>query len=310
MIAWFPLMEPLSRQKPPTGKDWLHQIKYDGIRLLCWVEKNSVRLLTRKQQPRQIQYPEFEQIHQSLHASSLLLDGEVIVRDQHHKPQFSFVLQRDQCQRPEQIIRLQDQFPIEYQVFDLLMCEGHDLRQEPLLQRIERLQQVVEPNHWLRIVQSETDGSALLQQMKERQWEGIVSKQIGSPYLSGKQHKAWFKTKITHLQLCVMGGVQLKADRPNALLLGLYHDEKLYYIGKLASGLTSDDLLLLHQSLSAFSQDTSPFVNPPQLRLPVRWLKPQLTLWVEYSEWTEAGHLRHPRLYGFAAQPPQEARLM
>lgn len=310
MNSWFPLMEPITRQKPPIGEDWLHQIKYDGIRLLCWIEGQSYRLFTRKQQARSIQYPEFHHIHKSIHASSLLLDGEVIVRDQRQKPQFSLVLQRDRCQRLEQIDRLQHELPIEYQVFDLLMYEGYDLRGEPLHQRINRLQQFVEPNRWLQLVHSDTDGSALLQQMKERQWEGIVSKQIKSPYMTGKQHRAWFKTKIQHIQLCVTGGVQLKAGRPNALLLGLYHNEHLYYIGKLASGLTSSDLTLLHRSLSALSLNHSPFVNPPQLRLPVCWLDPQLTLWVEYSEWTEAGHLRHPRLHGFATQPPDQARLV
>lgn len=310
MRSWFPLMEPRSRQSPPMGKDWLHQIKYDGIRLLCWVEKDTVCLLTRKQQPRHKQYPEFHHIHSSLHATSLLLDGEAIVRDQNQKPQFSLILQRDRCQHLEQIDRLQHQLPVEYRVFDLLMCEGDDLRQEPLYKRIDLLKQVIEPNHWLQMVQSEKDGSALLQQMKERQWEGIVSKKMGSPYLSGKKHQAWFKTKLKHIQLCVTGGVQLKAGRPNALLLGLYHDEKLYYIGKLASGLTSHDLLLFHRSLADLSQPYPPFVNPPQLKLPVCWLIPQLTLWVEYSEWTERGQLRHPRLYGFATQPPQQARLV
>jgi bifunctional non-homologous end joining protein LigD len=303
-------MEPNNSPKPPSGENWLYQIKYDGIRLLCWIEHDRYRLFTRKQQARHKQYPEFRHIHQLIHATSLVLDGEVIVRDQQQKPQFSLILQRDRCQRPEQIDRLQHKLPIEYQVFDLLMYEGHDLRHEPLHKRIDRLHQVVKPNQWLQLVQSETDGSALLQQMKKRQWEGIVSKQTESPYLLGKQHQAWFKTKLKHTQLCVLGGVQLKAGRPNAVLLGLYLDEKLYYIGKLASGLTNQDLSLLHHSLSDLAQVDPPFVNPPQLKLPVCWFHPQLTLWVEYSEWTEAGRLRHPRLYGFATHPPHQARLV
>lgn len=311
MINWiqqiFPLMQPILTKTPPTTTEWIHQIKYDGIRLVTMVNASEVRLYTRNQNLRNQQYPELLQISKHVQSKSFILDGEVIVRS-FGKPSFAKVLRRDRSDQPNKISELVQTDPIEYQVFDLLMKDGEDLRALPLVQRMEQLHSLVRPNEWLQLVKSEENGQQLLEKMREKQGEGIVSKDLHARYIGGKKHRAWYKTKIKQQQLCVVAGLQYKQGFPNSLVLGVYVANRLQFIGKVASGLSSADIRLLHTYLPQLEQSRSPFQSAIPQPLPIRWLKPQITVLVEYTELTDDGILRQPKLVGFTTQDPEQAR--
>lgn len=305
----FPLMQPILTEHPPESSDWIHQIKYDGIRLLCIVQPHSTLLLTRNQKKRNRQYPEILQIPHHVQAKSLILDGEVICRSSTGKPLFSLVVPRDRSQNEQKIAQWVIQRPIEYHVFDLLMKDGKDLRKMPLMERLSLLHEIVRPNSWLHLVDHFSDGKQLFAQMVEKGWEGIVSKLKSSPYMGGKAHQAWFKTKVKQRITCFIGGVQMKQDFPNALLLGLLQNQQFIYIGKVAAGLSNRDFALLQQALPHLEQEDCPFLHPPQLPLPVKWLKPSLAVLIQYTEMTEEGLLRHPQVLGFQKGDSHETRI-
>lgn len=304
----FPLMQPILADHPPASTEWIHQIKYDGIRLLTVVDSSGIQLYTRNQNIRNRQYPELVEQLKMMTAASFILDGEVVIRDASGTPSFAEIVKRDRTIRSEKISEMIKSHPIEYQVFDLLMKDGKDLRSLPLSDRMKWLDELISPNNLIRFVTSETDGKGLYDQMVKEGWEGIVSKDLQSPYLSGKQHQAWYKIKITQQLLGVVGGVQYKQDVPNSLLLGIYRQGDLVFIGKAATGLSSNDLRLLHQFSPQLAQPQSPFVDLHAFPQPVRWLQPQLTVQVEYTELTAEWQMRHPKIIGFTTQPAEQAR--
>lgn len=308
MNQLFPLMQPILIDQPPSRSGWIHQIKYDGIRVLCIVHLSSIELFTRNQKKRNVQYPEIEQITNFVKAKSFILDGEVIVRTEKQKPQFSLAVRRDRSSRREKVAQMMKELPIEYHVFDILMKDGEDLRKRSLTDRLATLHDIVKPSEWLHLVESQTNGPKLFADMADLKWEGIVSKDLNSPYIGGKAHKHWYKTKVNQQLLCVVGGVQYKDGFPNSLLIGVYMEGQLYFVGKISSGLTGQDLQLLHSFVPQLEQSESPFINPPLPSLPIRWVKPQLTLLAEYLELTDDGVLRHPKILGFTQSPPEQAR--
>ncbi|WP_051251518.1 non-homologous end-joining DNA ligase [Paenibacillus harenae] len=308
MDQLFPLMQPILMDRPPSQPNWIHQIKYDGIRILCMVHSASIELYTRNQKKRNVQYPEIEQISNHVKAKSFILDGEVIVRTEKQKPQFSRVVRRDRSSKTEKVKQMMKEFPLEYHVFDILMKDGEDLRKRPLTERLVTLHDIVRPTNWLYLVESQTDGLDLFAKMAELKWEGIVSKDLNSPYIGGKAHKHWHKTKVKKQLLCVVGGVQYKDGYPNSLLIGVYMEDQLRFVGKISTGLTGKDLQLLHVFVPQLEQPGSPFLNPPVQPLPIRWIKPQLTLLAEFMELTDDGLLRHPKILGFTQSPPEQAR--
>lgn len=301
-------MQPIATHRLPTQKEWIHQIKYDGIRLLCVVQDSKVQLWTRKQNNRNTQYPELLQISNFISAKSFILDGEVIVRSKENKPTFSLILKRDRNINPIQIHNLIDTHPLEYHLFDILMKDGQDLRNHPLEDRLQILSNIIMPNEQFFLVQSHSNGQLLWEQIKKNGWEGVVSKKLGSSYMYGKKHQAWYKSKVKQERLCVVGGIQYKANYPNSLLLGNYLHDQLLYIGKASTGLSSHDFQLLHQYVPQLEQQLSPFVNPPLQQLPIKWIQPLLTIQVQYTEKTDDGLMRHPIILGFTSSPANEAR--
>jgi len=132
-----------------------------------------------------------------------------------------------------------------------------------------------------------------------------VGKELGSPYLPGRKSEYWLKIKSRRRQLCVVGGYTLTGQRVGALLVGAFRQGDLYYLGRVGSGLREGDLRALGDFFRGITVSTPPFVNPPRLvKGTYRWVKPQLTLMVEFQEWTENMKLRAPVVAGFSNEPP------
>jgi len=142
--------------------------------------------------------------------------------------------------------------------------------------------------------------------MRQKNYEGIVSKKKSSKYLAGKKHNQWFKTKILKKTLAVIGGLSWRAKSPNSLLLGIYENNNLIYIGNASLGLTQNDFHLLKDYSSTNAQPQSPFANLSKAK-DTTWLQPILTCWVSYLEWTDGKSLRHPKILGFSKEQAQNA---
>ena len=152
------------------------------------------------------------------------------------------------------------------------------------------------------------EGRALYREIEQAGLEGIVAKKKKSPYRSGKKSGDWLKIKPRRRQLCVVGGLTMPGGSVGALLLGAYRDGELLYIGKASAGLAESELLLLRDYALENAAAKPYFSNPPRER-DYLWLKPYLTVLIEFAEWTANLRLRAPVVIGFSNRPPVEALL-
>ncbi len=295
---WRP-MEPVPWPEVFDDPDWLYQVKWDGVRILSLWSAGGVRLLNRKGAERSAQYPELACLSSAFPAGTLL-DGEIVVLNG-LKPSFNLVLRRDLARRVDVIRARARQWPALYAVFDLLYLRGQDMRSSPLEERQMALRQIWPGNvPSLHLVESFSEGTKLFAAVGEQGLEGIVAKRRSSSYIPGKKSDAWRKVKHWRYASCVVGGYTLRAGQPSALLLGLYDDSRLIYVGRAGSGLGNGDWQALDFFLLAAQRQESPFWQPPRLTdYEIRWVEPKLAARVKFMEWSAALKLRSPVVLGF-----------
>jgi len=306
-MDWIQPMEPILSSQIPFGQDWVHQIKWDGIRGLSYINQSELRIYTKKGNERTSFYPELEQLPKLLKATSAILDGEMIVLDDENKPSFELILARERVRNKERILYSKKKNPIHYIVFDLLYLNGKDLTKMPLSKRREILVKHLDQNEIIAITDNFTNGEMLYSLMREKGWEGIVSKHAESLYYSGKYHREWFKTKLQRKMLVVIGGITLKGENPNSLLLGIYRKSELVFVGKASLGLKQMDFQIIKDYASKLYNEHSSFIQINETIKDVIWFKPALTCWVQFFEWTVDGQLRHPKILGFSPHGPNHA---
>lgn len=292
-------MEPLTGPELPSGRDYLYQVKWDGIRIIAVVNNGKVRLFNKHLQERTSQYPELQDLTHRIKAQAAVLDGEIVVlRD--GKPSFPDVMRRANCAVNAQIGQMQRSYPIEYMLFDLLYLDGGNLMNLPLSDRQFNLHNIVAEKDYLHLAENFPDGQALFKAVESMEMEGIVAKKQKSTYIQGKKHQFWFKIKCWRRQNCLMGGFTLRGRLVNSLLLGAYRDGALYYIGKASSGLDVTKQEILSQQLPALVISESPFANILRKTPEMHFVKPELGVEVEFLEWTGDLKLRSPVIKNFS----------
>ncbi len=299
-------MEPILSNNIISDKNWIHQIKWDGIRGISYIQDNQLRIFTKKGNERTDFYPELHETVKLLKGKQAVLDGEIVVFDRENKPSFSHILVREKIRSKKNLKHYISKYPVNYIIFDILYYNNEDLRNLPLKNRKEILVDVLAKSKIITITDDFNDGEALFNLMKEKNYEGIVSKNLNSKYISGKKHDDWFKTKISKKILTVIGGINLKDDYPKSLMVGIYKDDKLIYIGDVSLGLKSSDLQLIKKYSQNLYINESLFTNLKTKRN-VIWFEPLLTCWVNFMDWTNKGSLRHPKIIGFSKRKPKEA---
>ncbi|UWG96122.1 ATP-dependent DNA ligase [Dehalobacter sp. DCM] len=301
------VMEPVLSPNIAKGDEWLHQIKWDGIRGITYIENGNAHIYTKSGRERSAFYPELSGITRQLNGHQAVVDGELVVFDPHNKPAFNLIMKREHLRNSTRLEHYLKYYPVRYILFDLLYLDGKDLRRYPLQERKQNLVRYLSVSPEVGITDDFNDGHALFELMKSKNFEGIVSKKKNSLYVSGKKHTDWFKTKINKKILAVIGGLSLKDHFPNSLLLGYYQENRLIYIGSASIGLTQNDLQLLKKTAVDLAQDQTPFSNLIA-RKDAIWFRPILTCWVSFLEWTETGGLRHPKIIGFSDLSPTAAQ--
>ncbi len=289
----------------PTGDMWLHEMKFDGYRLLAFFEKGNIRLVTRNGHDWTHKFPTLAQALGKLPLDSAILDGEVVSLDEQGLPHF---------QQLQNLLKRGDDQPLVYYVFDLPFCSGYSLTATPLLERKQLLAKILPPEtsrKELRIRYSdhiEGQGESVLDNACRLAMEGVVSKQAQSGYVQARS-RAWVKTKCLKRQEFVIGGYTKPSGSRigfGALLVGYFEQGKLKYAGRVGTGFTTDTLRQVLAELKKHKTTVSPFENSPrgaQAR-GVTWVKPELVGEVEFTEWTNEGSLRHPSFQGLREDKP------
>jgi bifunctional non-homologous end joining protein LigD len=295
--------------KPFSDPNWIFEIKWDGIRTVAFVNNGDVRLFSRSKRDVTAEFPEFQDLARHLRAGTAILDGEIVTLDENGRSAFQKLQNRFGVSNPSQ--KLMTDIPLTYYLFDVLYCNGFDVRKTPLLQRKELLRQVLRGDDGVRYSEHQPEkGKELYAAAKEKGLEGIVGKQIESPY-TGNRTSFWLKFKIVdELDAVIVGWTAPRRTRQyfGALVLALYDEKKeLHFIGSVGTGFdqkTQKDLLAQLEKLRVLR---SPLRNPPKLREHVEWVRPALVARVKYANWTEDNHLRAPVFLGLLKdRTPQE----
>lgn len=293
-------MEPRSAKEAFDSAEHVFQVKWDGVRILAFIDNGQVRLQNRKLRPRTQIYPDFQDLHQRIQAEQAILDGEMVALGENGKPSFKQILRRDLLTNTTVIQNTAHQLPAIYIAFDLLAVNGKELLQVPLERRLAILREIARPDDHFQVIEDFPSGKALFQVIAEQDMEGIVAKHRSSPYVPGEKLDYWLKVKTKKDVIAVVGGYTVKERRLNSLLFGLYFEGQLVYIGNAATGLKADDLKLLDTHLTQIELPKSPFINPPRLYgVTTHWVQPLLTAKLEFMEWTGELQMRAPVILGF-----------
>ena len=294
--------------RPPSGDEWFHEIKYDGYRIGARVRKGHVSLYTRNGNDWTASFPQVADAVRRLDLDDALIDGEAAVVLPDGRTSFQAMQNAGDVANRGTVV---------YFVFDLLRLNGATLEALPLEERKARLRKLVGGRKTGRIRFSEHiegSGQAFFDHACRAGLEGIVSKRRDQPYRAGR-HGGWLKTKCSKRQEFVIGGFTdpegMRAGL-GALLIGYYDRDRLVFCGKVGTGFTQKLALELRATLDRLEQKTSPFTPPPEGRLGrnAHWVKPDLVCEVVFTEWTTDGKIRHPSFQGLRAdkKPKQVTR--
>jgi bifunctional non-homologous end joining protein LigD len=283
--------------KVPAGDEWIHEIKFDGYRALCRIERRAARFFTREGNDWTERFAALVKPAAALPVREAFLDGEIVVLEQDGSSNFQALQEVLSEKKTDRLI---------YYVFDILHLDGYDLRPLPLVQRKEILAGVIKAGKKAPIRFSDhVVGRAedFFQRACQTGLEGIISKRKHSPYKPGRA-RDWFKIKCHASQEFVLGGFTEPSGSRiglGALLLGTYDDRgELIYAGKVGTGFNSRMLTDLRSRLEKVQRPQPAFRNPPRLprREGVHWIEPSFAAEVEFTGWTRDGMLRHPSFKG------------
>lgn len=284
--------------RAPLGDEWVHEVKFDGYRILAFVRDGAVRLVSRNDKDWTERFSALSAPIAVLGVQSAVLDGEVVAIERDGRSSFQ-ALRLSLDTRPGGAA-------LKYFVFDVLYLDGFDLRGSVLTERRRLLQSLLSA--------SDADGPVrfsdaiagrgedVLENACRLRLEGIISKRADAVYTSGRG-KAWVKSKCTRRQELVIGGYtdpQRSRQGFGALLMGYYRAGELRYAGKVGTGF--DDALLtgLSGRLKKLEVKSPVFVDPPRgfEAKGAHWVRPTMVGEVEFLEWTRDGRLRHPSFMG------------
>lgn len=277
---------------PFDDPDWIFEIKLDGFRALAKIHKSTIELLSRNNKLFNEQFPEIIKDLEKYIKHDVILDGEIVILDSEGRSQFQ-LLQNYKKNKKN----------LFYYVFDLLYIDGRDLRNLPLLERKAILEQLLAPAHNTHLRYSdhiEKAGKRLFKEAQKLGLEGIIAKKSQSSYQMHRS-KSWLKIKCTQSQEAIICGfTKARGGREKfgALLLGVYEENKLTYVGLVGTGFSDSLLAELYKKLENLIQKKCPFEEIPVTNMPATFVKPKLVCEISFTEWTTDGSMRHPVFKG------------
>jgi len=280
----------------PSGNTWIHEIKYDGYRLLLAVGDGVATAWTRNAKDWSDKFKLLVKAAAKLPAGCLI-DGEAVALDDDGKPNFQLL----------QSTLKGGTAPLAFYAFDLLVDHGKDIRKLPNIERKERLAALlagVSPpilygDHII------GRGEEMFEAVCKQGGEGIISKKASAAY-SGTRTRNWLKIKCIQRQEFVIVGWSESDKRRGfrSLLLAAKDGRKLTYVGKVGTGFTADLIESLMERMEPLAVDKAPVEVPRPDRKGAHWIKPELVAEIAFAEFTDDGILRHPSFMGLREDKP------
>ena len=284
----------------PTGDRWLHEMKYDGYRVLLAIGGGKAVAYTRSGLDWSDKFAGLVEAAAKLKVGSALIDGEAVVLDAAGKSSFQ-ALQGALKGAPGSI---------DFIAFDLLALDGEDLTQLPLVERKAKLAKII-PKGRSRLRYSDHiagSGEKLLNSFCEAGLEGVISKQANGRYV-GSRNGGWLKTKcIKRQEFVVVGWTPSDKSRLfRSLILAVRDQGELRYAGKVGTGFNTDEIMSLMEGMRPLEQNDATVKAPRAEVRGAHWLAPRLVAEIAYTEMTNEGTLRHPSYLGLREDKKPEA---
>ena len=266
----------------PTGEEWTHEVKWDGVRILLESEGGTNRAFTRNGNNATVAWPEL----QVPPGRDLVLDGEMIALNDRGIPDFRVLQHRMHVRKATEVARVAARIQATYMAFDLLRLDGRDLTSEPLETRRELLAGLDLAAVGWQVPASYDDGAMLLDATRRQGLEGVVSKRRGSTYRFDSRSKDWLKKAHRHRGSFVVGGWRPQegtTDRLAALLVGEVTPAGLMYRGRVGSGIAGATSRQLKELLAPMVSAASPFADevPRVDAAGTFWVEPRVVVDVD-----------------------------
>ncbi|RDI43726.1 ATP-dependent DNA ligase [Nocardia mexicana] len=266
------------------GEEWVFETKWDGFRLIAEIEGGTVTLRSRAGNTVTGRYPRLAALGRELSGHDVVLDGEAVVFDDHGVANLG-LLQADAARAV-------------FVAFDVLYLDGTSLVRKRFSDRRRVLEALAGRAPSL-VVPPQLDGpgAQALRYSQEHDMEGVVAKRKDSVYLPGRRGQSWVKTRNWRTQQVVVGGYRRSDARQFAsLLVGVHHEGRLFYVGRVGTGFSEQEMAELATQLHRLERKTSPFENEltPEERKDAVWASPKVIGTVRYMNWTESGRMWHP----------------
>lgn len=284
-------------KKAPAGAEWLHEIKFDGYRIVAYVQDGAIRLMSRRGNDWTSKFAPVAEAVGSLPVREAVFDGEVVALLPDGRSSFGALQEALSEGRAGDLV---------YYVFDLLHLDGYDLRGTPLAERKKALANVIasaDVGPSLRYTDHISgSGETFHRQACSFALEGVVSKRADRVHRAGRGGD-WLKIKCLERQEFVIGGYTDPAGSRigfGALLLGVYDGRDLVYTGRVGTGFNEHTLQELTGALASLERKESPYKDPPNgsWTRSIHWVKPELVAEVAFANWTRDGLLRQPSFHG------------
>jgi len=283
------------------GPGWLYEIKLDGYRAVAVKSDSRVSLFSRRRKSFDHHYPLIVEALAEL-PEGTVVDGEIVALDESGRPNFNRLQNfRGEASR------------IHYFIFDLLICQDHDLTKLPLSKRRKLMKSHLKLSApRLRIVERfEASASDMLAAVRQQGLEGVIGKRKDSLYESGKRTGSWVKCRVNRGQELVIGGYLPGPHGFDSLIVGYYRGKDLVYVARVRNGFVVASRRQVFEKLRHLVSPTMPFVNLPDTHKSrwgdeltaekmkeCVWLRPEAVAQIEFLEWTEADRLRHSKFAG------------
>lgn len=279
----------------PEGEEWLYELKFDGYRIMAFVQGSDAKLITRNNNDFTSRFYSVASVLENWSKGrAIVLDGEIVITDEQGKTDFQAL----------QNYQKNHNLKLTYIIFDILALDGEDLRNYKLIDRKNILESILKDAptslYYSRYVRGH--GKESFAAACEMGMEGIVGKRDSSIY-SGERNEDWIKIKCSKRQEFIIGGYSLSSKRTygvSSLLLGVYEGEELIYVGRAGTGISESSMKELNEKFENLKLADPPFKEVPKAKSNevLTWLKPELVAEIKFAEWTEENLLRQASYKG------------
>lgn len=270
--------------KPFDSKEYIFEIKFDGIRAIIFANKNEVKIQSRNKQNITHLFPELQKISK-LVDKNVIFDGEIIIFE-NNKDSFSKIQERIHLKNNDKIKKASDNNPVTFIAFDILY-ENIDLTTLPLLERKKYLNKYKDNDYFVKTKVIDTTGVKLFNSIKKMNLEGIIAKLKTGKYYINKRCDEFIKIKNIQRDEFIIGGYEEKKNNILSLAIGEYINKKFHFVGKVSISKNKS----IYKKIQKLKKSKNYFCDFDEN---IYFVKPTLTCHIEYLERTKNNHLRHP----------------